>query len=69
MIMAGSGCDSLAAISAYAAGMDRMLIMAIVVPGFVTDLGGSNPAQQALCRAGAAEARDIALARAGNRLR
>ena len=43
--------------------MDRMLIMAVVVPGFVTDLGGSNPAQQAL------EARDIALARAGNRLR
>lgn len=46
-----------------------MLIMAVVVPGFVTALGGSNPAQQALRQAGAAEARVIALACAGNRLR
>lgn len=61
--MAGSSCDSLAVISAYAAGMNRVLIMAAMVLGLVSAIGACNRAPQPLRRASAAEARDIALVR------
>ena len=59
--MAESGCDSLAALSAYAAGMNRMLIMAAVALSLVTALSGCKRVPQPLQRASAVEARAIAL--------
>lgn len=61
--MAESGCDSLAALSAYAAAMNRILIMTAAVLGVIAALCGCNRTPQPLRRASAVEARDIALVR------